>query len=355
MLKLLLATVLASSIAPQGPAIPKPVPSHRPAAPADAPQAGKAAKPKREPVAVVNGVALMDDRLGSAMNELMPFGSFHVGVNPQRAAEIRQQALDKIIDEELQYQAAQRVKLVASRAAVDAEYAKVRRRYKTHREFLDACRRAGVTTTDVRFEVRRRVLATLVRERALKGRCSATESEAKAYYAQNTAKFVMPEQLRVSTLTIGTQPTSTRDEWDAAKKKADNLAGRIRGGADFAALAREHSTDPNKAKGGDLGFVHRGRLAEEFEKALEGAKVGTLVGPVQTIYGFHLLRITETRPPDQKSYADVRVKLLADLGERKCADAARAWTAGLRAEATIVIPPTPQAGAVAGQVPPAVK
>lgn len=315
-----------------------PVPSHQ-----QAPRRGQApakpATPQKPPlVAFVNDVPLRADRLQAAMNELMPYGAYHVGARPERVAEIRKQALDRIIDEELQFQEAKRFGLVAGKADVDREYARVRRRYESEEAFLAALRRAGITSATVRAEAERRALVTAAAEKAVTSHCGVTETDARDYYAQNVSKFVMPEQLHVFTLTVGVDPSAPRDAWNAARKKAEDLLAKLRAGADFEALAREHSTDPNKGDGGDLGYVHRGRLNEEFERALVDAKAGALVGPVQTIYGFHLLRIADIRPPSQRSYEDVRERLHKDLEEKKCTEMRAAWLRDLRERARIVIP-----------------
>ena len=225
---------------------------------------------------------------------------------------LRKQALDKLIEEELDYQEATRLGLVASKAEIDKEYSRVRRHYGSEQEFVAALKHAGSSKAEVRAEARRRALIRQAADRAITSKCRITEAEAREDDDANTTRFRMPEQLHVFTLTLGVEPSAPREQWDATRKQAEGLLAQARGGADFSALARTHSTDPNKAKGGDLGFVHRGRLSEEFEKALADAKPGALVGPVETIYGFHLLRVTEVRPPVQRTYAEVRIDLLKD-------------------------------------------
>jgi parvulin-like peptidyl-prolyl isomerase len=322
-----------------------PVPSHQPAGRPLVQEPATRAKP---PVVVsVNGVDLLADRLQAAMNEIMPYGVYHVGISPERRAELRKQALDKLVDEELLYQEATKLGLVAPKAEIDQEYARVRRRYATERDFRAALARAGSSVAQVRAEARRRALIRQVSERTVDAHCRVTEAEAREYYASNTAKFVMPEQLHLFTLTLGVDRSAPRADWDAATKRAEDLLAQLRSGADFAPLARQHSTDPNKDKGGDLGYVHRGRLNEEFEKALADVRPGAFVGPIQTIYGVHVLHVTEVRPPVQRTFADVRVALLTELRQKRCDEVRAAWLQSLREHARIVIaePAAPGGGA----------
>ena len=70
------------------------------------------------------------------------------------------------------------------------------------------------------------------------------------------------------------------------------LKGRIEAGEDFADIAKEHSTCPSKAQGGDLGQFGPGMMVKEFDEVVFSADVNSLQGPVKTQFGFHLLEVT---------------------------------------------------------------
>ncbi len=72
------------------------------------------------------------------------------------------------------------------------------------------------------------------------------------------------------------------------KLKAD-----IKGGADFAAVAREHSSCPSSRDGGNLGTFGRGQMVREFDEVVFSAPVGEVQGPVRTQFGYHLVEVTE--------------------------------------------------------------
>ena len=72
----------------------------------------------------------------------------------------------------------------------------------------------------------------------------------------------------------------------------DELKTKIEGGEDFAAAAAEHSTCPSGQKGGDLGEFGPGQMVKEFDEIVFSAEVGSLQGPVQTQFGFHLIEVT---------------------------------------------------------------
>jgi parvulin-like peptidyl-prolyl isomerase len=174
-------------------------------------------------------------------------------------------------------------------------------------------------------------------ERIVLPTCTVSEIDAAAYYRDNRARFMMPEQVRASLITVAVDAAAPAADWKRARQKAEAIARQVASGAPFEALAREHSADPSKAKGGDLGFVHRGQLIEEFEQALSGLGAGQVSPVVQTIYGFHLLRLVEIRPAVQKTLADVQATIMRDLTETRCKEASLAWSKRLRAAARVQI------------------
>jgi peptidyl-prolyl cis-trans isomerase C len=77
-----------------------------------------------------------------------------------------------------------------------------------------------------------------------------------------------------------------------SREACDKLKTEIEGGADFGALAREHSECPSGRTGGDLGEFSPGQMVKEFDEVVFSAPVGEVQGPVQTQFGYHLIEIT---------------------------------------------------------------
>ena len=93
----------------------------------------------------------------------------------------------------------------------------------------------------------------------------------------------------------------------AAKAKAQDILNKIKGGADFGALARQFGTDGTKDQGGDLGWFGQGRMVPAFEKAIFGATApGLLPNVVETSFGYHVIKITAA--PTTQTYQVAEVK-----------------------------------------------
>ena len=78
----------------------------------------------------------------------------------------------------------------------------------------------------------------------------------------------------------------------ASKEVCEDLKKQIEAGADFAAVARDHSTCPSGKQGGSLGEFGPGQMVKEFDQAVFSGEVGKVLGPVQTQFGYHLLEVT---------------------------------------------------------------
>ena len=78
----------------------------------------------------------------------------------------------------------------------------------------------------------------------------------------------------------------------SSQEKCEDLKQQILAGADFAEIAKQHSTCPSGRKGGDLGQFGPGQMVKEFDQVVFSAPVNTVQGPVKTQFGYHLLEVT---------------------------------------------------------------
>ncbi|QGY00099.1 peptidylprolyl isomerase [Roseovarius faecimaris] len=101
------------------------------------------------------------------------------------------------------------------------------------------------------------------------------------------------------------------------EEKAQSLIKALADGADFAALAQEHSTGPSGPNGGELGWFGKGVMVEPFFDAVTRLDVGGVSEPVQTQFGFHVITLLDTRSQDVPSLDDVREQLVNELRNEK--------------------------------------
>ena len=77
-----------------------------------------------------------------------------------------------------------------------------------------------------------------------------------------------------------------------SEAKCQSLIDEIKGGADFAAIAKEHSSCPSNRDGGNLGTFGRGQMVPEFDTACFDGEVGEVQGPIKTQFGYHVVEVT---------------------------------------------------------------
>lgn len=149
----------------------------------------------------------------------------------------------------------------------------------------------------------------------------ALERMAQAIYATGDGQFFTSGERRVRHILISKTSEDAKGRADA-KARADEVLEKLRSGADFATLAKEYSADPGtRDKGGDLGFFSRGRMVKPFEDAAFGlATPGDLAVPVETPFGFHVLRLEEIRPAGKKPYDELRADIKRDLRKKLAND-----------------------------------
>jgi peptidyl-prolyl cis-trans isomerase C len=137
------------------------------------------------------------------------------------------------------------------------------------------------------------------------------EEEIKRYYGENSKSF---EQIRASQIFIKATPDGGITE-DDARAKAELITKRARAGEKFENLVEEFSDDPrSKRKGGDLGYISRGRLPLEIENEIFNLKEGEISNPIETPNGFYIIKVTQgTKIPPLEQ---VKGRIQLDLRKR---------------------------------------
>ncbi len=135
------------------------------------------------------------------------------------------------------------------------------------------------------------------------------------YYNSHLSEYQRPEQVHAAHLLISVDQNASVNEKKEAEAKARGLAEQARqAGADFGKLAKEHSGDSvTAARGGDLGWFSPGQMVKSFDEAVFGAKPGTIVAPVKTRFGYHVIKVDEKRPAIEKALADVEEEITREM------------------------------------------
>ncbi len=164
------------------------------------------------------------------------------------------------------------------------------------------------------------VLQALLRDVAEKAP-GLTDAALRKYYEANQGSFQVGDRVRVSHVLF-------KD-----RAKAEEIARKARGGEPFDMIVKDASAAGGS--GADLGFIEKGTFVKEFEAAAFSAAPGSIVGPVKTVYGFHVLSVGERKPAGLQPFEEVKAKIAADLREGAQREAIEGLIADLRKRAHI--------------------
>ncbi len=178
---------------------------------------------------------------------------------------------------------------------------------------------------------KRQLRFLLVDESAIFETLAPADTEIRQYYEANIAQYTTPGQVRASHILLRTEGLDESE----VEARAGELADEARAGADFAALAREHSDDEaTAADGGDLGLFGRGRMVAEVEAAAFALDVDDVSDPVRSAFGFHVIRVTEKQEETTQPLDEVREAIENTLKNERASARAAALGRAIAAEAS---------------------
>ncbi len=147
-----------------------------------------------------------------------------------------------------------------------------------------------------------------------------TDEEARQYYTQHLSDYRISDRVKVAHILFKTTDKSPA-EVATIEKTAHDVLAQIKGGADFADLAKKYSEDTSASRGGELGWVVRGQTVKEFEDTAFSMKPGQVSDLVKTDYGYHIIKLEDKQIAHLQSFDEVKASLLADLEKQRVADA----------------------------------
>ncbi len=147
-----------------------------------------------------------------------------------------------------------------------------------------------------------------------------TDADLLRLYNDNKDSYRTPESVNIRHILLKTTDMNPQQE-AAVKAKAEDLLKQIKGGANFAELAKKYSEDPGSAsKGGEYDGVVRGQMVPEFEKAAFSLQPGQVSELVKTQYGYHIIQVLSHEDARLKPFAEVKAQLASEYQKQRVND-----------------------------------
>ncbi|MDQ3380727.1 MAG: peptidylprolyl isomerase [Actinomycetota bacterium] len=198
--------------------------------------------------------------------------------------------------------------------------------------FLKALKEQGFTEEALRDTLRTSVLSQKLFDDVTKD-VKVEGVEILAYYQQNQAQYGTPESRDVRHILISEKKSGDEVDFPKSKVEADRIYAVLRGGGDFAALAKENSDDPSAKDNSGKLTITRGQTVPEFDKVAFELERGALSKPVKTTYGYHVIEaLTPVKKATTTPIAKVRASIRATLLQEKRTTFMTTWVEDLKDE-----------------------
>ena len=145
------------------------------------------------------------------------------------------------------------------------------------------------------------ILVQALIEKEILDKVDVNDEEVLEYYEQNMDSFTEKEQIHLYNILLETE------------EEAQDILEQLKAGGDFSEIAKEKSTGPSAAQGGDLEYLSKGTIIPEIDEVVFGLEVEELSGIVKTDFGFHILKITDKKPETVKTLEEVKEDIIQTL------------------------------------------
>ncbi|HZK19058.1 MAG TPA: peptidylprolyl isomerase, partial [Clostridia bacterium] len=258
---------------------------------------------RSQTIATVNGEKISKDELYEVMYE-------NVG----------SATLENLITERLVEQEAKKQNItISSKDIQDRLDQIIEQNFASEAEFTQALMMYNMSKEDMEKNIKNELMILEILGKDIE----VEEEEMKDYFANNRSLFDREEQVKVRHILV-------EDE-----EEASQVLQELNNGADFADLAKEKSIDGSKDNGGDLGFVKRQDVVEEFGNAAFSLEPNEISGVVKSDYGYHVLQVLEKQPAQEAVYEDFEEEVHDLVLQSKVNEQAGNWIMELRNSAKV--------------------
>ncbi len=302
-----------------------------------------------EVVAKVNSVELRSDYIRFRLNlDMRRIGS---PLNPEQKSKLAQAIIEKEIVRELMYQEGKAKGSGVSQENVEKELENFKKAYGKDEGFQQALKQRGISEDELKKGIEVDLIAKKLLDDRVKGKVHITDTQVKKFYEDKKESFKRPEAFRARHIFVAYVPFDVVEKTPpeemkeaageyraAARKKIDEVFAKVKAGENFGELAKQYSEDAASAeKNGDLDFKYMGVFDPAFDKAVIDMKIGETSGIVETEYGYHIIRLLETKPSEYAPYTEVEQSIQKHLFMTEAQQLVERYIGALKKKADIIV------------------
>jgi len=246
--------------------------------------------------------------------------------------ETRDEMLNQMAEDKLILQEAKRRGVIVEESEIDERLKDVQMRFTSTSDFRDEVEKIGLTVTILRNRYKEQLMMTKLVNHEVKEKVVVTPAEISDYYDKHPEEFKSPESVHLKNIMIRLDEATTEP---LAKQKADDVCRLMKEGRDFSDLAKLYSQGAKAEEGGDLGFVLKGQMREEFDKVIFALKAGEASSPIKTDTGYYIFKVEEKKESYLRPLSEVRDDVENAIFREKAQKRYQEWIAKLKRDAFI--------------------
>ena len=290
------------------------------------------------PAVTINGIEIPRSKVQAQADHLINQRGLGSGgmTQPSAYRKIQEEVIEQIVVQELLWQEAQRRGTVVGDAEVDQEFAKLKSSFDSELAFTFKIEEGGFTEETFRENIRQQMSVQNMIANDITEGVTVDDAAVETFYDENLEQMAVPERVHARHILVKFE-SGNDESRAAAEQKLAELAAQVEAGESFALLAIEHSEGPSGQKGGDLGYFERGQMVKEFDDVAFEAEPGSIVGPVETQFGLHLIKVEEHTAPGTVPLAEVEPKIREYLVQQTLYSTVEQLVEDLRANGDVEI------------------
>ena len=287
-----------------------------------------------EVIARVNGEAVTKADFEKYISQL----EMNAGqpVPADRRDEIYRTAIDRLVDIKVLTHEVKSRSLPGDEKTVEEQMQRIRGQFPSEEEYKKALTARGTTPEQLRSDMLNETRINEMLKAETAKMAPVTDADVKKFYDENPKEFAKPEEVRASHILFKTEGATDAQKKEA-RTKATQVLKEAKSGKDFAALAKQHSSDGSAPQGGDLGFFTKERMVPEFSNAAFALKPGEISDIVESQFGLHIIKVTERKAPATVPLEEVAPQVKNFLTEKRQQETAEAFVKQLRTKAKVEV------------------
>jgi peptidyl-prolyl cis-trans isomerase SurA len=292
-------------------------------------------------VAIVNGDVIT---LSELNEEAQPYAqkirdaSYGPEEERRMLFKLREEILNKMIDQALTDQESKRLGISVAESEVDQRLENIKKeKFLTDEDLRKALATEGYTLEDYRKKMKEQMLRMKLINVEVKSKIAITEKEIRDDYDKNKEQYQEKNEYHLRTILVKVPDGATAEEKEDALQRMRACVEALKAGTPFDEVARRHSDDVTAKEGGDLGLFSLEELSNQFRETVRWMKAGEVSPVLETPQGYQLLMLEENQRASGKTFEKAKTEIEEKLFRKLADDKYAEWLEGLRERSYIKI------------------